>query len=586
MKCKLYLHAKNLPNVAGLFKGKSDPYAVVKVVKKNQPAIEVGVTEVIKNTLDPRWIHPFIFEHELGTPMFLSIAVMDKIPKETDKPMGSAMLDVDSILGAKGNIKAKKMKGGGIIYAKVTPHTGMGDFNVQLRGVKLKNVEGLFKKSDPFYEVLHLNDGNWDTVYRSEPVMDDLNPTWREAKVDLAILCDGKLASPIRIRIYDFEKKGDHELMGEFETSVEGLISARAFAAGGDVNDTESAAAFNVTKKGRDAGQIFVMRADISGVEEPAEEREAEEAPPAEEEAPPAAAAPAFVPAVAAPPTYAPAVAAPPAFAAYTPGAYVPPPPKPTFVDYVAGGCEINLGIAIDYSASNGDPRQPGTPHYFSGIEKNDYEAAIASVGKVLGSYDSDHLHSVWGFGAKYGGIMRNIFQCGPAPEVNGVEGILDAYRSTFKTGLAMSEPTDISEVVEAAAAKASQAQSAGGQSYSIMLILTDGQITDVNKAAASIFKCSKCPMSIVIIGVGNGDFRAMNFLDDMKCGRDIVQFVPFNQYRDNLHALSKAVLKEVPGQLVEYFQMHGIQPNPPVQQNEDEITFDEEDDGVIEFSF
>mmetsp|Transcript_68021 Transcript_68021/g.100948 ORF Transcript_68021/g.100948 Transcript_68021/m.100948 type:complete len:113 (+) Transcript_68021:299-637(+) len=54
---------------------------------------------------------------------------------------------------------------------------------------------------------------------------------------------------------------------------------------------------------------------------------------------------------------------------------------------------------------------------------------------------------------------MRNIFQCGPAPEVNGVEGILDAYRSTFKTGLAMSEPTDISEVVEAAAAKASQAQ-------------------------------------------------------------------------------------------------------------------------------
>ena len=50
---------------------------------------------------------------------------------------------------------------------------------------------------------------------------------------------------------------------------------------------------------------------------------------------------------------------------------YTPPLPqpvpagKPTFTDYIRGGCEINLNVAIDFTGSNGDPRKPGTLHYF-----------------------------------------------------------------------------------------------------------------------------------------------------------------------------------------------------------------------------
>lgn len=30
-----------------------------------------------------------------------------------------------------------------------------------------------------------------------------------------------------------------------------------------------------------------------------------------------------------------------------------------SFLDYVFGGCEISLAIAIDFTLSNGDPRDP-----------------------------------------------------------------------------------------------------------------------------------------------------------------------------------------------------------------------------------
>ena len=35
-----------------------------------------------------------------------------------------------------------------------------------------------------------------------------------------------------------------------------------------------------------------------------------------------------------------------------------------SFVEYVFGGCEMSLTMAIDFTGSNGDPRSPGSLHY------------------------------------------------------------------------------------------------------------------------------------------------------------------------------------------------------------------------------
>jgi len=56
----------------------------------------------------------------------------------------------------------------------------------------------------------------------------------------------------------------------------------------------------------------------------------------------------------------------------------------PTFLDYIAGGTQINLVVAIDFTESNGDPKMPDSLHYIGDKSKeNDYQQAIRSVGTM-----------------------------------------------------------------------------------------------------------------------------------------------------------------------------------------------------------
>ena len=71
---------------------------------------------------------------------------------------------------------------------------------------------------------------------------------------------------------------------------------------------------------------------------------------------------------------------------------------KYSFLQYVAGGCNIDLSIAVDFTGSNGHPSRPGSLHYFD-PESNQYIQAIRSVGEILQHYDSDKQINVYGYG-------------------------------------------------------------------------------------------------------------------------------------------------------------------------------------------
>jgi len=53
------------------------------------------------------------------------------------------------------------------------------------------------------------------------------------------------------------------------------------------------------------------------------------------------------------------------------------------FLEYVFGGCEINLNIAIDFTLSNGDPREHDSLHC-KDYKRNEYIQAIRAVGDIL----------------------------------------------------------------------------------------------------------------------------------------------------------------------------------------------------------
>lgn len=71
---------------------------------------------------------------------------------------------------------------------------------------------------------------------------------------------------------------------------------------------------------------------------------------------------------------------------------------------------------------------------------------------------------------------------------------------------------------------------------YMIVFILTDGDIHDEKKVIDQIVECCRLPISIIIVGVGNGPFDIMHRIDDDDCQlvdskgnkttRDLVQFV------------------------------------------------------------
>jgi len=561
MKVELSIHALKLKNVAGAFKGTSDPFAVITLMGSSpgeKPRV-LGKTEVIKNNLSPQWVTSFSVDYEMGTPCKVAINIFDEVRKGDNKSMGSALFEIGEVLGRRGNTMAKKMKKGGTLFVVVRKAEGSGILRLTMKGIKLKNVEGMFSKSDPFYELSRKVDlaGSltWDNVMRSEVVQNNLNPEWDPASIELSRLCGGNLDAPVLVSIFDYERKGEPVAMGSFETSVNGLLAA-----------TKSGDAFQLTKKGKPTGGIVVSSAEVSGQKQAGGVTQ--------QMAAMSVSAPAPAPSQPHRPSASPSR-----------GGY-------DFVDYVSGGLELNVVVAIDFTGSNGDPRQPGTLHHLDPSARNDYQKAIAAIVGVLSQYDSDQQYPVLGFGAKYGGVVRHCFQCGPAQEVKGVQGVLDAYRQVFSSGLIMSGPTVFTEVIQTAAARASssleQAKSIGSQSYTILLIMTDGAVSDPNETARCLEAVSDSPLSVVIVGVGNADFSSMQFLDDFgqqPGHRDIANFVQFNMHSHNSTQLTKATLQEIPEQVVSYFQKHSIPPGSPLKRSDSTISIDDTEEEEIDLT-
>ena len=222
---------------------------------------------------------------------------------------------------------------------------------------------------------------------------------------------------------------------------------------------------------------------------------------------------------------------------------FIDPIKNYSFIDYLRGGMQINLSIAIDFTASNLEPNDPKSLHYLSSYY-NQYEMAIKSCGNIIANYDYNKMFATYGFGGKFYG-KNEVDHCFPLngnennPEIFGIDGVLKTYREALtKTKL------------------------------------TDGIIEDSDDTIDALIEASFLPISVIIIGIGNADFTNMNILDaddaplsndKQKSSRDLVQFVPFNNYRNDPIKLAEEVLEEIPRQIVEYYQHQNISPKEPI---------------------
>jgi hypothetical protein len=236
-----------------------------------------------------------------------------------------------------------------------------------------------------------------------------------------------------------------------------------------------------------------------------------------------------------------------------------------TWLDYIFGGMEISLMVAIDFTASNGDPDSPTSLHYKGAV--NPYQKAISAVGSIVLQYDTDGKIPAYWFGGKLSHEV-SVRHCYPLsgadPEVSGMQGLLDNYCLALNN-TTLYGPTYFSHVISEAVS-ATVDWTENQQKYAVLLIITDGAIGDMQDTIYQISRASQTPLSIIIIGVGNADFSQMEELDGdgRRLGnsmRDIVQFVPFNRYENNMGALTNAVLGEIPKQVQDYARLKGMKP-------------------------
>ena len=246
---------------------------------------------------------------------------------------------------------------------------------------------------------------------------------------------------------------------------------------------------------------------------------------------------------------------------------------KNSFIRFIKGGLKLNMTAAIDFTGSNGSPIFPTSLHYLNSNTPNQYEVALQAISKVLLSYDTDEKIPAFGFGAKThtNGSLDPTSHCFPLSgnpqqvEAQGMEDFMNMYRRTL-SNVELSGPAYFGEVFEEALKLAEGFKNKGSSCYQILLILTDGEIHDIDRCI-NLVKERGCnlPLSIIIVGMGEAKFEGMNRLDGdigifnknrVSCPRDLVQFVPFRDVKMDGDLLAKRMLAELPTQIEQYMHL------------------------------
>ncbi|KAL2085742.1 hypothetical protein ACEWY4_019062 [Coilia grayii] len=471
---------------------KSDPMCVLLMNISGSQWSEVGRTEMVLNCLNPKFAKKFLLDYYFEVVQKVKFELYDIDNSSADLSKHDFLGEFECTLGQ--IVSSRKLthplvlknnkpagKGAITIFAEEINDNRVVNFEVEARKLDKKDF---FGKSDPFLEFYRQTESGWHLAHRTEVVKRNLNPHWRPFRIPLQSLCGGDVEKPIKVECYDFDFDGSHDFIGMFETTLAHLTEASrtAHVEFECVNMKKK----RKKKKYKNSGIVIFKRCEIVK--------------------------------------------------------------EYTFLDYIMGGCQLNFIVGVDFTGSNGDPRFPDSLHYISPNGVNEYLSAIWSVGMVIKDYDSDNLFPAFGFGAQ---IQPNWqvshefpMNFNPAnPNCLGIEGIVEAYRLCLPQ-IRLYGPTNFSPIINHVARLAHQAANQKSASeYFVLLIITDGVITDMDQTRCAIVNAARLPMSIIIVGVGKADFEAMEVLDGDDCrlttpngepaARDIVQFVPFRNFKD-----------------------------------------------------
>jgi hypothetical protein len=372
-------------------------------------------------------------------------------------------------------------------------------------------------KSNPYFRLERLNrdDQSWEVVWKSEVIKDSLSPTWMEARLPLQLLCNDDQQNPLKITIWDYEKhSSQHDHMGFVESTVAELVAkAKEGMIPVFMVMREQRKWFGGSKL-KPVGLLKVLKSSVITI--------------------------------------------------------------PSMLQYLGGSCSLDLMVGIDCSVANGDYSSEKNLHYSASHWLNDYQAGIQKLGAIVENFARGKHSSMWGFGAKIRGEYKNNYIM--AERLCLGKEFVDTYDKHIVADafFELGEPALLKPLIQAVTFRTVRS-SKQRQNYTILCVFTAGDIADLQESVDLICTAAEdAPMSLVIIGVGNRDFSAIEKLTGDETGklrdsrgipiaRQIVTFVSFKQFAGNANEVIAEALKEIPEQFVEYHVNNGIKPLPPV---------------------
>ncbi|XP_031637957.1 copine-8-like [Contarinia nasturtii] len=522
-KIELTISCKNLYNTH-IIRGTSDPFCVVSVKRPWQSRyVEIDRTEIIENSLNPQWFKKIVLDYSFEAIQHVEFEIRDMILDEHSF-LGRYTTTLGALVSSHGRQVVGKIpiaKIGGEIIRNNSEIVIVTEEDSQCKQVieiqfAAENLpkRKWFRSNDPFLVISRINeDDTYSVVTRTKVAKSSQNPEWKPLKIRVGALCHDDFDKKIKIECFSDRGNGHYKLIGACITSINEL---------NEISQEEaSLTLINEEKQKSDANYVN------SGTLKVLKNSMAEEI---------------------------------------------------SFLDYIQGGVQMHFAVAIDFTSSNGVHTDTKSLHYLSEEEMNNYELALRGVGETLQHYDSDQLFPAFGFGAKLPcGTVSFQFPLNNNPEhpyCSGVDEILENYKAQLNA-VELHEPTNFAPVINDTIEIAKKFQD--GKHYFVLLIVTDGIISDMTLTKAAIIEASKLPISIIIVGVGDADFNEMKELDadDEKLNvdgrfaeRDIVQFVPMNKFltedapNDKPQTdLAEEVLAEIPEQFTSYMKSRGFEP-------------------------
>lgn len=217
-----------------------------------------------------------------------------------------------------------------------------------------------------------------------------------------------------------------------------------------------------------------------------------------------------------------------------------------TFLNYIYPGFCLKTVLAVDFSMTKAKKQD-------SAIVQ-EYGEALSTVGRLLNYYDDDEEAVSLGFGAKlppYHNVVSHCF----AMNMNYFSPTMTIPESEarYKENLSkvkLHGPVIISEVIKFGADLARYVQKRNPKYYIVLVVITEGNIADKDIAINEINNSSDLPFSILLVGIGDGDFSTLKQFDgDMeglgieskgiKLRKDIVQFIHYRKYREDTQKLA-----------------------------------------------